>query len=296
MGNACLSGSVNVPIKRGQWPRPPKQPNCLHCGAALLINRGDSPKKKFCNLSCATHHNMALRHGGFYERCKSVEPCLSCHDLLDLKARASGQLVGLGRAFAMRRRRRAGYNPSRVIVATNKRVGEANRPKRDSKQLERRARREQRIAWAQEWRGVIECWQAWQIERRAANKAKGHAWQTLKRATDWEWRERTRIRARCNGLKRAKQSSKRYIAQLGCTRWQARKHIERLWLPGMSWDNHGKGWEIDHIIPASRFDMNDPMQRLQMCHFTNLQPLWTRDNRRKLNRVEARSSLQLVML
>lgn len=300
MGNACLLGAVNAPNKRGQWPRTPKQPNCLHCGTQMWINRRGDPNKEFCNNSCATHYNMALRYGLFYERCKQIEPCLSCHDHLDLKARASGQLVGLTRAFAMRRRRRIGYNPARVIAATHKRVSEAKRPecrqRQQQRHLEYRVEKEQKIAWAREWRGVIDCWQAWQIERKAKNKARGYAWQTLKRATDWEWCERTRIRARCNGLKRAKQSSKRYIDQLGCTRWQARKHIERLWLPGMSWSNHGAAWEIDHIIPASRFDVNDAMQRLQMCHFTNLQPLWTRDNRRKLNRVEAGSSLQLVML
>ena len=297
-----MSGSVNVHKRSGPKPLPPIHKCCLQCGTGFLIRRRgrDNVHKKFCNLSCATQYNMVLRHGLFYERCKQIEPCLSCHDHLDLKARASGQLVGLTRAFAMRRRRRMGYNPARVIRATAQRSSKAKEKQRDSLRAERhlqyRVSQEQRMAWAQEWRGVIDCWQAWQIERKAKNKAKGYAWQTLKRATDWEWRERTRIRARCNGLKRAKQSSKRYITQLGCTRWQARKHIERLWLPGMSWDNHGTAWEIDHIIPASRFDVNDPMQRLQMCHFTNLQPLWTRDNRRKLNRVEAGSSLQLVML
>jgi hypothetical protein len=300
MGNACLSGSVNVPIERGQWPRPPKQPNCLHCGTEMWINRRGDPNKKFCNESCATTHNMALRLRKFHKRCGAIEQCLSCHDRLDLKSRASGQLVGLPRSFAMNRRRRIGYNPARVIAATHKRVSEAKRPecrqRQQQRHIEYRVKQEQKIAWAQEWRGVIDCWQAWQIERKAKNRAKGYAWQTLKRATDWEWRERTRIRMKCNGIKKAKPHSNKYIIELGCSYWQAKKHIERQWLPGMSWENHGTAWEIDHIIPASRFDVNNPMQRLQMCHFTNLQPLWTRDNRRKLNRVEPRSSLQLVML
>jgi len=300
MGNACSSGAVNAPIKRGQWPRPPKQPNCLHCGEALWIPYKGDRNKKFCNNSCATHYNMALRHGLFYERCKAIEPCLQCHDIIDLKSRVSGRLVGLTRAFALRRRRRMGYNPARVIAATHQRVCKAKEAERgqtrQERHLEYKAKQEQKIAWAQEWRGVIDCWQAWQIERRAKNRAKGYAWQTLKRATDWEWRERTRIRMKCNGIKKAKPHSNKYIIELGCSYWQAKKHIERQWLPGMSWENHGTAWEIDHIVPASRFDVNDPMQRLQMSHFTNLQPMWTRDNRRKLNRVEPRSSLQLVML
>ena len=299
MGNACLSGAVNAP-KRGEWPRHPKQKTCLQCGAELWINRRGDPNKKFCNESCASKRNMVLRHGLFYERLRVIEPCLQCHDLIDLKSRVSGQMVGLTRSFAMNRRRRIGYNPARVIKATHQRVCKAKEKQRDRIRAERylqyRVYQEQRMAWAQEWRGVIDCWQAWQIERRAKNRAKGYAWQTLKRATDWEWRERTRIRMKCNGIKKAKPHSSKYIAELGCNYWQAKKHIERLWLPGMSWKNHGTAWEIDHIVAVTRFDVNDPMQRLQMSHFTNLQPLWTRDNRRKFNRVDPRSSLQLVML
>jgi len=299
MGNACLSGAVNAP-KRGEWPRRPKQTHCLQCGEALWISCGDSPNKKFCNNRCATRYNMVLRHDLFYDRCKHIEPCLSCHDHLDLKARASGQLVGLTRAFAMRRRRRMGYNPARVIGATAQRSSKAKEKQRDRLRAERhlqyRVSQEQRMAWAQEWRGVVDCWQAWQIERRAKNRARGYAWQTLKRATDWEWRERTRIRMKCNGIKKAKPHSNKYIIELGCSYWQAKKHVERQWLPGMSWQNHGTAWEIDHIVAVTRFDVNDPMQRLQMSHFTNLQPLWTRDNRRKRNRMESGTSIQLVML
>jgi hypothetical protein len=321
MGNACLSGAVNAPKrgesrdieqpsgvefwwyyprKRGPKPLPPIKGNCLQCGADFEVSRRANWGKKFCNNRCATLYNMELRLASFRKRCAAIEPCLRCHDLIDLKSRESGRLVGLPRSFATRRRRRIGYDPARVIRATAKRAAKAKEKERDQRRIERhwqyRIKQEQKMAWAQEWRGVIHCWQAWQIERRAKNRAKGYAWQTLKRATDWEWRERTRIRMKCNGIKKAKPHSSKYIAELGCSYWQAKKHIERLWLPGMSWENHGTAWEIDHIVAVTRFDVNDPMQRLQMSHFTNLQPLWTRDNRRKFNRVEPRSSLQLVML
>ena len=299
MGNACLSGAVNVP-KRGEWPRHPKQKTCLQCGEALWINRRGDPNKKFCNESCATKRNMALRHGLFYERLKVIEPCLQCHDLIDLKSRVSGRLVALTRTFALRRRRRIGYNPARVIGATSKQVWKIQRPIANQRRKETEARRKvqaaQKQAWRSEWRGVIDCWVSWDEVRRSKNRKKKYAWQALKRATDWEWREQTRIRAKCNVIKKAKPHSSKYISELGCSYWRAKKHIERQWLPGMSWENHGKAWEIDHIIAITRFDVNDPMQRLQMCHFTNLRPLWSRDNRRKRNRMESGSSLQLVML
>jgi hypothetical protein len=299
MGNACLSGAVNAP-KRGEWPRHPKQKTCLQCGEALWIPYKGDHNKKFCNNSCATHYNMVLRHRGLYERGGAIEPCLRCHDLLPIKARKSAELVSTTKSYILHRRRRTGFDPRRIMSATSKRVAEVKRPavmrERQAKQEAHSMRVALSTAWREEWSGVMDCWHGWYVVGRYRNRIKGYLWQATKRATDPEWRERARIRAHSNRLKQATPRSKRYIPELGCTRWQARKHIERQWLPGMSWDNHGRAWEIDHIIPASRFDVRDPLQRLQMCHYTNLQPMWRRDNRRKLNRIESGSALQLVML
>jgi len=66
---------------------------------------------------------------------------------------------------------------------------------------------------------------------------------------------------------------------LGCTIEHAIKHIESLFKPGMSWDNHGlHGWHIDHIKPCSSFDLTDPEQQKQCFNYKNLQPLWAREN------------------
>lgn len=41
--------------------------------------------------------------------------------------------------------------------------------------------------------------------------------------------------------------------------------------------------EIDHIKPISRFELHDPVQFLECCHYTNLQPLTPQQNRAKRN-------------
>ena len=67
---------------------------------------------------------------------------------------------------------------------------------------------------------------------------------------------------------------------LGANFQIVKTHIESLFQPGMSWDNYGK-WHIDHKVPCSAFDLKCPVQQLACCHYTNLQPLWARENYRK---------------
>lgn len=69
------------------------------------------------------------------------------------------------------------------------------------------------------------------------------------------------------------------LTALGCTVPELKAHLESKFQPGMTWENWGKhGWHIDHIVPLSSFDLNDPEQLKQACHFSNLQPLWAHEN------------------
>lgn len=86
-------------------------------------------------------------------------------------------------------------------------------------------------------------------------------------------RIRQALRKKC-GLK-----SKRTMELIGCTVEYLRQHLEQQFQPGMSWDNWSiSGWHIDHIRPCASFDLTDPIQQAQCFHYTNLQPLWAKDN------------------
>lgn len=71
---------------------------------------------------------------------------------------------------------------------------------------------------------------------------------------------------------------------LGCE-WDAFCwFLEAQFLPGMTWENYGEIWEIDHITPLSWFDFSNPLDQKQAFHFSNHQPLWVTENRQKGNR------------
>ena len=67
---------------------------------------------------------------------------------------------------------------------------------------------------------------------------------------------------------------------VGCPPIFLKEHLEKQFTDGMSWENHGLyGWHIDHIIPLSSAKTEEEIYEL--CHYTNLQPLWAEDNLKK---------------
>jgi hypothetical protein len=80
------------------------------------------------------------------------------------------------------------------------------------------------------------------------------------------------------------------VRDLGCSINQLIKHLESQFKPGMTWENHGE-WHIDHILPLSKFNLSKREEFLIACHYTNLQPLWAKDNIRKSNRLDISSLL-----
>ncbi len=72
------------------------------------------------------------------------------------------------------------------------------------------------------------------------------------------------------------------IKDLGCPIEYLKRYLESQFIKGMNWDNYGK-WQIDHQIPLSIVDLIDRENLLQVCHYTNLQPMWADKNKQKGN-------------
>ena len=90
------------------------------------------------------------------------------------------------------------------------------------------------------------------------------------------------------------------VDDLGCGKEVFLAHIESQFQPGMTWENRGlRGWHYDHIIPICEIDPTDREAVKQVLHYTNIRPLWAKDNiikgqedkKRSFKRVNSKNSL-----
>ena len=88
---------------------------------------------------------------------------------------------------------------------------------------------------------------------------------------------RARLR---NALKRIPKSATTFKL-VGCTALELRSYLEKQFLPGMSWENYGRIWQVDHKKPIAVFDLSSREQQKECFHFSNLQPLWASENASK---------------
>lgn len=71
---------------------------------------------------------------------------------------------------------------------------------------------------------------------------------------------------------------------IGCSPEEFKQFIESKFVDGMSWENYShKGWHIDHVIPLS--SANTEEEVFKLCHYTNLQPLWSNENYKKGDKI-----------
>ena len=85
-----------------------------------------------------------------------------------------------------------------------------------------------------------------------------------------------------------KVKNKHTLELLGCDGKFLKKHLQKKFRKGMTWNNYGE-WEVDHIIPIDYFvknyDFNDVKIQKKCFNYKNLQPLWSIENRKKSNKV-----------
>ena len=74
------------------------------------------------------------------------------------------------------------------------------------------------------------------------------------------------------------------MEMLGCSAEDFKNYFENKFREGMIWENYGT-WHIDHINPCDSFNLTKDEEQKRCFHYTNLQPLWAKENLIKSNKI-----------
>lgn len=152
-----------------------------------------------------------------------------------------------------------------ISVVTKERVAEWNR-----RYYSKSGKKEAQRAYAKAYR------QRPEVRERLRQQEKE------RRKTDPQFALRQGLRCRIRSALSDQGTYKKETTEelLGCSIQEFHQHLESQFLPGMTWGNRSE-WHIDHIKPCAAFDLTNEEERKACFHYTNLRPLWKKDNLRK---------------
>ena len=101
-----------------------------------------------------------------------------------------------------------------------------------------------------------------------------------------EFRLKENLRHRIYMALKGKVKSKRTMDLLGTSIDNLWIHLEKSFKLGMTKNNYGKIWQVDHKIPCAAFDLTKPKEQVKCFHFTNLQALFVKENLSKGAKLE----------
>jgi len=116
---------------------------------------------------------------------------------------------------------------------------------------------------------------------RKSHKEEKRKYENNRLKTDINFKLASKLRDRLRKAIKNNQKSGSSIKDLGCSVKELKQWFEQKFQPGMTWENYGSKWHIDHIKPLVLFNLEDREQFLEACNYKNLQPLWAKENLRK---------------
>jgi len=109
---------------------------------------------------------------------------------------------------------------------------------------------------------------------------------------DIEYKLRDNLRSRLNKAIKNSQKSGSAVNDLGCSIEEFKTYIESKFEPWMTWENHGPydknrdTWQLDHIEPLVKYNLENRDELLKACHYSNIRPYKALDNIKKGGRYE----------
>jgi hypothetical protein len=166
-----------------------------------------------------------------------------------------------------------------IIKERSKKYVEDN--KEHIKEYQKKYREENKEYLKEHYKVYIEAnkehYKKYQKQYREANREYRNEYERKRKETDPLFKMKHNLRSRTYYAFKNKGYSKNTKTQemLGVDWEVAKQHIENKFSDGMNWDNQGE-WHIDHNIPLASAKTEQELK--QLCHYTNLRPLWAVDN------------------
>lgn len=100
-----------------------------------------------------------------------------------------------------------------------------------------------------------------------------------------------------DSLNRGSKGKRHWEILVAYTADQLKRHLEKQFKPGMTWENHGTYWHIDHKIPIAAFNFETPedLDFKKCWALKNLQPLEAIKNKSKRDKIEKPFQPALLM-
>lgn len=138
--------------------------------------------------------------------------------------------------------------------------------------------KEQKIRMGDDYKKYLKEW-------RVKNKDYLNQYIKERLKTDINFKLKHTLRGKLRKLVSGKNKTNSALFYLGISVEEFKLNLEKKFYSGMTWDNYGTLWHIDHIMPCKSFDLTIEENRQKCFHHTNLQPLLAVDNLKKLDRL-----------
>lgn len=120
-------------------------------------------------------------------------------------------------------------------------------------------------------------------EYRRTHKEQRNNFRKQKRKNDIEYKILCNLRYRMWSVVKNNRKCESTENLTGCSIEFLKQYLQFQFTTGMSWDNYGRiknirCWEIDHKKPCASFDLSKESEQRECFHYTNLQPLWAKEN------------------
>ena len=164
-----------------------------------------------------------------------------------------------------------------TILARTSRWHKENRKRKNQTSLE--YYREHKVA-------LLAKGKIYKLSNKAKLSAARRKRETERFKTDLVFRLNSKFGLAIRKALKTKKCGRSWKKVLGYTAKDLKEHLEKRFLPGMTWDNYGTLWHIDHKRPKSWFKYSSILDKefFDCWSLSNLQPLFAIDNMRKHNR------------